>query len=300
MSFDFQAGLQTAIDHGPQALGPVIDEMVVEADYESSALARRQMRRVIYLLRWMMENLHTIDNKEVVRFCCEFPRDLMAHWLIEQFDSLGGLKRFRKSIEMRAEKATARFSTSTQTISSCHQDGVFYPAFFVRWANLDLWIEHLDNTTDCRCHHCETFYGFFRTASSTGAGLVRMLPVTELLFSTLDILASSGNETFYLGGVDRLPSRYWSALSNCRDVAVLRSNVGDAALDWARREAGMQHDVNGNRYEPEGKKQAFIKHLEEASAEVATWPKWKQNCLGIININVAQDESWSTPDDAHE
>ncbi|NPE27179.1 hypothetical protein HNV12_04225 [Methanococcoides sp. SA1] len=35
------------------------------------------------------------------------------------------------------------------------------------------------------------------------------------------------------------------------------------------------------------KKSPFMSHLEKTTAEVATWPKWKRECMGTVNKKFA-------------
>lgn len=72
-----------------------------------------------------------------------------------------------------------------------------------------------------------------------GPSIVVRQPVRKVEISDATIWQSGGNDTFYVGGLGRFPSKYWKALAGLSSRYAAREALNAVALQWARTEAGL-------------------------------------------------------------
>lgn len=254
MTDDILAGIRTAIDHGAKALGPAIDRMIEWAD-TLDGRERDTALRQAELLRWMMGNVERVDEAGVLRTWCEFPTDQaatdLARIFLGQFqadcgesacavlDEIDEISDYSLS-EGTFEVATTLAAWVGETCRVCEGEGEV--------ANGDYYRPY------SKCHRCDCQ----GRVNAIGPRAVLAAPIRELTLEDLAVeeIAIDSRVIVGMPGVT-LPSeitdaiwggkgQYYTAYPT-REAA--RAAVGTAALNWARRQAGMQHDVEGRRFE---------------------------------------------------
>lgn len=190
-------GILTAIEHGPQALAPLVDQLLENGELVTAEL-----------LDWMSKRVRRIDSDGVLLMWCEFGRK--ACNLADYFTMMIGLNpTYSCAYDLR------RLHMRSKPIRVAGPYTVFAPVS--RWFGQICAYCSADNDY---CHYCQST-GY--SARPLGPKAVLFAPIFELKFHEADVF--------------NLP----------RELRTSK-NLEVDAIDWARRRAGIEHNLNGEKY----------------------------------------------------
>lgn len=215
---DLIPGFKTAVEHGVKALSPTIDVMLERADTESDL-------KLIKILKWFVAKNLDFNQNSIRRLWCEFPCTEMYYFNTKIVSQI-----VQNSAVLRKFAPDLMFSPAITHLKFIDLRGFDVVTSLTQWEGKEC--------TNCRGEGCSICDNTGRYGC-IGPKTVLTAPVVAATF--LDTRVRSTITGKYTIG-ETMPHDF-----DRPDQAL--DYISNRAINWARQVAGMDHDLNGEKYE---------------------------------------------------